>query len=396
MAMSDSLELTPEQRALFTLSLVPNLGPRLIRALIARFGSAEQVLRARPAELNEIPRLSEHLAGEFGKLLDSIDVQTELELVRDRGVHLVFLDEAKYPPALPKIADPPPVLYVRGSIESGDANAIALVGSRQATAYGLRVAHRLAADLARAGMAIISGLARGIDAAAHRGAMEGGGRTLAVLACGLSMIYPPEHADLAAQVAQQGALLTEFNMHMQPLPQWFPRRNRIISGMARAVVVVEASQRSGALITARHALEQGREVFAVPGPVDSVASSGTLQLIREGARLVRSAEDIIEDLKGIPPPARRRDDAARRATDDSGLFQGAASSDEDATPPANPPVELDDTQRRIWEFLAATPRSPDEMAQELGLSAAQMPSTLLMMEMKKVIRRLPGNRYERF
>lgn len=396
--MHDSSLLTAEQRALFTLTLVNGLGPRLIRALIDRFGSAQAVLRATPAQLSQVPHVSDRLSVDFRQALDAMNIDEALALLTRHQVHLVFADGPEYPPALTRIKYPPPLLYVRGEITTADDNAIAIVGSRNCTAYGRRMAERLGADLARAGWTIVSGLARGIDACAHRGALEAGGRTIAVLAGGLSAIYPPEHAELAGQVQQSGALVTEFNMHMEPLPVLFPMRNRIISGMSRAVVVVEANQRSGALITVKHALEQDRDVFAVPGAVDSSASAGTLQLLRDGARLVRSADDILEDMKGITPRSlfAAPPQEPVSPTDESGLAERPATDSEPITTSAGPPAELDEPQRRIWEFLGGQVRSPDEMIQELGLGASQLAVLLMTLEMKKVVRRLPGNRYERF
>jgi DNA processing protein len=208
---------------------------------------------------------------------------------------------------------------------------------------------------------------------------------VAVLAGGLSSIYPPEHADLAAEVAARGAVLTETPMTVDPQPGMFPARNRIISGLSRAVVIVEANIKSGALITASHAAEQGREVFAVPGNVDSGASAGCLELVRKGARLVRSADDILEDLRGIappdPPPARRR-------------AQPSSPSTADVVPSAGPPPGLDPVQQRVWDALAST-RHADELSRELGIPAGELARVLMMLEMKKAVRRLPGNQYER-
>jgi DNA processing protein len=222
-------------------------------------------------------------------------------------------------------------------------------------------------------------LARGIDGAAHSAALKAGGRTVAVLAGGLSRVYPPEHADLAAQVQAAGALVSEAPMDAEPLPGMFPPRNRIISGLSQAVVVVEASERSGTLITARHAAEQGREVFAVPGPVDSASSSGCHQLIRQGVTLARSADDVLESLaSGLSPGAPTAPTATR-------------------TGPAAvvPPPELDGPGQRVWDFLAEGSRHVDSMAQQLGLGVPELTRTLMALEMKKAIRRLPGNQYER-
>ncbi len=233
----------------------------------------------------------------------------------------------------------------------------------------------LAAGLVRAGFTVVSGLARGIDGAAHAAAMKAGGRTIAVLAGGLSRVYPPEHAELAAQIETAGALVSEAPMEAAPMPAMFPPRNRIISGLSQAVVVVEASEQSGTLITARHALEQNREVFAVPGPVDSVASAGCHKLIREGATLARSVDDILESLT-------------------SGLSPGAPTG-QSAKPQVLQPPELDAPGRQIWEFLSDGPRHVDAMAQAFALPVTELSRTLMGLEMKRVIRRLPGNQYER-
>lgn len=362
--------LAPEVRDLLTLRLVPGLGPRLTAAILERFGSAAAALRATPEQLREVPHIGAKLADQIHRALPELDVDAELGLMEQHDVHLLVQRSPDYPAALATIGDAPQLLYIRGALTPADANAVALVGSRHCTSYGRRVAQRLAKDLARRGYTVVSGLARGIDAAAHRGALEAGGRTVAVLAGGLARIYPPEHAELASDVAGSGALLSEAAMRMEPLAVLFPGRNRLISGLSRAVIVVEAADRSGALITAREAGEQGRAVFAVPGPVDSPTSRGTHELIRKGAVLVRDAEDVLEELEGV------------RA--------GPA-----AAPPAGPPPGMDDRERRVWEFLAGEPRHMDEVARGLGLSVPEAAGTLMALEMKKAVRRLPGNRYER-
>jgi DNA processing protein len=365
--------MASDVRDLLALQLVPGLGPRLTAALLARFGSAAAVLSAGPDQLCEVPHIGTKLAADISAALRTVDVNAELDRMERRGVHLRGLGSPEYPAALATIADPPHLLYVRGTIEARDANAVALVGSRHCTAYGRRVAERLATGLVQAGYTVISGLARGIDGVAHRAALQAGGRTLAVLAGGLSRIYPPEHADLAGEVQAAGALLTEASMDMDPMAFMFPARNRLISGLSRGVVIIEAAERSGALITASHAAEQGRPVFAIPGPIDSPASGGTHALIRKGAILIRGVEDILEELQGLP----------------------VAETPVAAPPPPAPPPELDETQRRIWDFLADQTRHVDEMAQGLGLNVSQLTGALMRLEMKKVVRRLPGNRYER-
>jgi DNA processing protein len=345
-------------------------------AVLERFGSAAAALRAGAAELAEIPGLGDKLASSIVQALRELDVESELKLLEQHRVGLLVRGSPEYPAPLTEIHDPPHLLYARGTLEERDRRAVALVGSRSCTDYGKRMATRLAADLARAGYTIISGLARGIDAAAHRGALQAGGRTLAVLAGGLSRIYPPEHKGLAEEVEKAGALLTESSMVQEPLASLFPARNRIISGLSQAVVLVEAAEKSGALITASHAADQGRTVLAVPGPADSAASGGTNDLIRKGAILCRGADDVLEELRGVSAMATAAKTAAPPA-------------------PVGPPPGLDDTQRRVWEFLASGPRHLDEMVQQLGLGVGPLSGLLLTMEMKRTVRRLPGNRYER-
>jgi DNA processing protein len=362
------------------LALVPGLGPKLTRALIERFGSPAAALRARATELETVPQVGPLLAKKFADAFRTVDPSAEWALIARHGVRVSPFGEGEYPPRLTTLADPPPLIYLRGSLTPADENAVAIVGSRSCTAYGIRMAERIAAGLVAAGWTVISGLARGIDAAAHRGALSAGGRTLAVLAGGLSKIYPPEHADLAERVVLQGALLSETPMTVDPQPGMFPARNRIVSGLARAVVVVEANARSGALITASHAAEQGREVFAVPGNVDSPASAGCHELIRKGARLIRSAGDLLEDLRGIAPP----DPPDRRST----------SAPSPPPPPAGPPPNLDPVQKQVWEMLAS-PRHADELGRELNLPASELTVLLMKLELARVIRRLPGNQYER-
>jgi DNA processing protein len=256
------------------------------------------------------------------------------------------------------------------------------------------VAAQLARELARAGFTVVSGLARGIDAAAHRGAMEGGGRTVAALAGGLSRIYPPEHAPLADEItAGRGCLITETPMRMEPQAAMFPARNRIISGLARAVIVVEANVRSGALITARHAAEQGRDVYAVPGPVDSQASAGCLELLRTGARLVRGADDVIEDLRGISSPESQGTGDKSRQTASNATNRLVPSVPSVPAPPP-PPPQLEPPHQRIYDALSER-RHADELARSLDLPIGELARLLIQLEMKKAVRRLPGNIYER-
>ena len=308
------MELSPDDRAALALQLAPGIGPKTCAVLVAHFGSAARVLEASVDELATIPHVTPRLAQALRNVWKNGDIDAELALMAKHEAHILVRGSAGYPASLTPLAGSPPLLYIRGELNPEDVGAVAIVGSRACTPYGRRTAHRIGYELAKAGVTVVSGLARGIDAEAHRGALEAGGRTIAVLANGLSRVYPPEHADLAEEVVRSGALLSEACMKMEPLAGMFPARNRIICGISRALVVVEAGDRSGALISARHAGEQGRDVFVVPGPVDSIASAGSLQLLRDGARLVRGAKDVLEDLEGVMAlsgRARRRPAATR-------------------------------------------------------------------------------------
>jgi DNA processing protein len=367
------VNLSDDERDLIALHLVTGIGPRLTAGLLGHFGSASAVLKASVQELLEVPYLGRKVAEDLQRALANPEIAKELEQISKHGVHLRVKGRPDYPSNLATIDDAPHLLFCKGMLEARDEQAIAIVGSRACTSYGKRLAERIGHDLARAGWTVVSGLARGIDACAHRGALQAKGRTIAVLAGGLSKIYPPEHKDLANQVAGSGALLTESCMLMEPMATLFPARNRIISGLSRAVVVIEAAEKSGALISARLAAEQGREVFAVPGAVDSVASFGTHQLLRKGAKLVRHADDILEDLQTLPRLV-----------------------EETASPQApSMPIGLDEVQQKVWEALAER-RLVDDLTYQLGMPITDLTRQLMTLELKKVVRRLPGNWYERF
>jgi DNA processing protein len=372
----------PELRGHLALALVPGLGPKLTAALVDRFGAPERILQATPAELRAVPLIGEKLAAQFAEAFRTVDPDREYAAIERAGLKLVPLGSAEYPARLATIANPPPLLYIRGELAAQQDNVVALVGSRACTPYGTRAANDIAAGLARAGWIVVSGLARGIDGAAHEGSLAGGAPTWAVLAGGLGRIYPPEHADLAARiVAAGGCLVTETPMTVAPQPGMFPARNRVISALSRMVVVVEADVRSGALITVEHANDQGREVGAVPGPVDSRASAGCLELLRTGATLIRHADDVLEaivGLKPVPLPA-----AAKPAAEAPSLF-----------PAPEPPPGPDGPARQVWDAIASALHA-DEIARATGLSAAELGKLLMQMELKRLIRRLPGNRYER-
>jgi DNA processing protein len=364
-------------RDLIRLVHTPGVGPLTLKALLAHFGTAAKVLRATPAQLARVDGVGPKTAEKIAAARGEIDPEVELSLAARHGVTLHTLADPVYPPLLQQIHDPPPLLYARGTLDPADARAIAIVGSRRATAYGQRVAEKLARSLARAGLTVVSGLARGIDAAAHRGALAAGGRTLAVLANGLAQVYPPEHEALAAQISQSGAILSEMPMRQDPLAGLFPQRNRIISGLSHGVVIVEAAPRSGSLVTAQHAVEQNREVFAIPGPIDSLASRGPHQLIRDGARLVETVDDILEELA---PHIREQLDPS--------------PAPEDATDAPTHP-HLSDQQKAVLSHLDDLPKGADELIALTGLAASQIMATLSVLEMRRLIRRAPGNLFTR-
>jgi len=299
-----------------------------------------------------------------------------------KGVATLDLADEHYPAWLRAIPDPPPVLYCDGSLEPGDRQAVAIVGSRQATPYGLRVTDALARELSALGFTIVSGFARGIDAAAHRAALASGGRTVAVLGCGLDVDYPSGHASLRTEIAGSGAVLTEFAPGTAPFATNFPRRNRIISGLALGVVVVEAAEDSGSLITARLALEQGREVFAVPGPIDAPTSRGPHGLLKQGAKLVETVNDIVEEL--LPQL-----ETMRTPLSQDFVATGAGGR----RPFAPKPPDLSPEEQVVFRVIGREPLHLDDLTEQSRLSAAEVARILLGLELKALVHQLPGQQY---
>ena len=295
-----------------------------------------------------------------------------IDRARALGISGLAWDDPRYPSSLLTIVDPPPVLWIRGQVDSFRAPAVAIVGSRAGSPYAVTVAERLGADLAARGVTIVSGLARGVDAAAHLGALSGGGPTLAVLGCGADRVYPREHEPLAERVAAAGALLSEFAPGTPPHPRFFPRRNRLISGLSRAVVVVEAGEKSGSLITARCALEQGRDVLAVPGNVLNGRNRGGHALLRDGARLVETADDVLDEL-GLDGPVGR---AALQATQPTG-------------------TTAQSTDAVLRTFTDGDAVDLDEISANSGLSPARLLPRLLELELRGLVRRVGGGRFVR-
>jgi DNA processing protein len=357
-----------ERDARWAWGLLPQAGGVGLQTLLTAFGSARAAWNA---SLDEIQRagIGPALAGRMQRFPWIQTLRAEQRRVAQAGVGVLVWGDPGYPARLQQVASAPPVLYLRGRLDPEDAQAVALVGSRRATAYGEGVARELAGELARRGLTIVSGLARGIDAAAHAGALEAGGRTLAVLGSGLDQIYPPEHRALAEAVAGSGALVSEFPLGTPPLRLHFPQRNRIISGLSLGVVVVEAGLGSGALITADHALEQGREVFAVPGRVHARYSEGCNRLIKAGAKLVESWEDVLSEFLPALKPSRRK-------------------------PPAPPPGPLTPDERLVFEALGNGPRHIDAVIVATGLGGGPVASILVELEMRGVVRAVKGKVFE--
>jgi DNA processing protein len=349
------------------LNFIPGIGPVTIRALLDRFGDPEHVFRASPRELTGIDGIGPRLAA----LIKETDIQgrvrRELKLIQQLNVSIVTLKDESYPNSLKQIYDPPPLLYVRGDLQAKDTLAISIVGSRLTSNYGRTVTERIAGDLARHGVTIVSGMARGIDSAAHRGALSAGGRTIAVLGCGVDVVYPPENRHLFEEITAHGAVVSEFPLSTRPEAGNFPRRNRIISGLSLGVVVVQASSRSGSLITARLALEQNRDVFAVPGNVGMVASQGTNRLIKEGAKLVESAHDILEEIL----PRFHHD----------GLVAAEVK----------PPLE--EGEKGVYCLLGDEPMHIDSIIARTGMGASRASAILLQLELKGLVQQLPGKRF---
>jgi DNA processing protein len=356
------------------LSLVSGVGPLLRKALLERFGSPAAILAAAKDELQVVEGIGPKIAARIVAARDEIDAEFELQLAAEHCIDVLADSDADYPRPLRQIHDPPGVLFRRGQANPQDELAVAIVGTRHATRYGLAQAERLAGSLARTGFTVVSGLARGIDAAAHRGALSAGGRTIAVLASGLLEIYPPEHKGLADEVAASGYLLSEAPPRMVPISGAFPQRNRVISGLSLGTIVVEAPERSGALITARHAYEQGREVFAVPGPIDSRMSRGCHALIKDGAKLVESIDDVLAELGPLAEKIER---------DDGTTLERPAE------------LTLNEIEHQVLAAIDSAPTSVDTIAAASGLAIHRVLSTVSVLEMRRLIRRTSGTQVVR-
>ncbi|MBN1918850.1 MAG: DNA-processing protein DprA [Verrucomicrobia bacterium] len=368
--------MTPLE-SLIILNALPNVGSVKIRLLIEHFGSADGALSASQAVLGRVAGIGEQIAHGIAHWREHLsDPGKELEAAAAAGLQVVSFYDHAYPANLKEIYDPPIVLYVKGTLEERDRHAIAIVGSRRTTNYGRTVASRLARDLVTNGFTVVSGLALGIDTAAHLGAIEGGGRTVAALGSGLARFYPPENAGLAERIAESGAVISEFHMNCAPSKNNFPIRNRIISGLALGTVVVEAPTTSGAMITATHALGQNRQVFAVPGRIDFPTFKGNHRLIKEGAKLVESAEDVLSEFDYLFP-------------------QGFTPGNDRPSAAERPQPILDGAEAAVYAALNHDEVHIEQVIQGCGLPPGEVSVALLSLEMKHLVKQLPGKYYVR-
>ncbi len=377
---------------LVRLTLAEGIGPVTISRLLERFGNIDMVFGAGDDELLSVERVRRSHVRAIREA-EGIDPRPEIEAALDMGVSLVAYDDPAYPEALRATYDPPVMLYVRGEIRPDDNIGIAVVGTRRASHYGREQAERFGVLLGRAGFTVVSGLARGVDSFAHRGALESGGRTFAILGSGLKHVYPAENRDLAAEISSQGAVISEFPLDMQPTRENFPRRNRIVAGMSLGVLVIEAPERSGALITARLAAEMSRELFVVPGRIDHDNAAGCHRLIREGAVLVRNLDDIMQELGPVP------DELAARVREGASLapaFADNANGGKSEMPNVTgSAAAATGAEARILSALDREPIHIDHICASTGLPVSKVSSALMMLELKRMVQQQPGKFFVR-
>ena len=356
----------------FALKSVPGIGNRLFKRLIDRFGSPHAIRHASAGQLSRVEGISPRLADNIQRQRITDAMKRELEQVQKAGARVITLTDPDYPALLLQITDPPPCLYLKGTLEK-EAGCIALVGSRNATGYGLQTARQLGADLAGLGITVVSGMAMGIDTAAHQGALRAGGRTVAVLGSGLARIYPPSNRKLADDIAREGAVISEFEMAADPESHHFPKRNRIISGISLGTVVVEAGRKSGSLITARLAAEQNREVFAVPGSIRSFKSAGAHALIKQGAKLVENTADILEEIRHRLAASVAGSPATDRRSGHN--------------------VDLTPDEQRLLDVLGPYPLHIDDVTRRVTLEPGRVASMLLQLELKGLVQQSAGKHF---
>lgn len=358
-----------------------NVGPVTFTKLLNHFGSAERALGASVSELTKVDGIGARTAEKIARTRNRFDPAKELELAEKLGVWIIHCNDERYPPVLKRIYDPPPVLYIKGSLTRADNLSLAIVGSRRCSVYGQEQASRFAHLLSSAGFTICSGMARGIDTAAHQSALSAKGRTIAVQGCGLANIFPPENKKLFELIAESGACISELPLRYEPMSENFPPRNRIIAGLSLGTIVVEAGYSSGALITARAALENNREVMAVPGKIDSPLSKGPNQLIKDGAKLIESVEDIIETLGYIGESLQSHTIAAAAKVSkimDAPLFDVSQ-------------LNLSGPEKLIYDCLNKEPLHVDQIIAETDLAPGSINGSLISLSLKGLVKQLPGS-----
>jgi DNA processing protein len=365
--------------ACIALNMIPGVGPVRLRALIAALGSPASVLSAGRGALASVDGVGPETAAAIANWQQTVDLNAELKRIEDFGAHVISWDTPEYPASLRTIDNPPFILYVWGDITAEDGRAIGVVGSRNVTHYGTETAKKLSYQFAYAGYTVVSGLARGIDTSAHQGALAAKGRTIAVIGSGLSKLYPPENQGLAEKIAQSGAVVSEYPMARPADRQTFPYRNRIVAGWGKALVVVEAGLNSGALITANQAIDQGRAVFSVPGPIDRPTSAGSNRLIQQGAKLITGGEDVLDELEMFFPSAPSQ--------------KKPKSTSVQAELPIVAPAKLSHEETLLLTALEVGELSLDELCAATRLPSYKVSSTLLGLELKRLAKPLPGQRY---
>ena len=368
-----------DPRLWIALNSLNSVGNVLFKRLILRFGSAGAVFAAQAHEMLRVEGVRPPAVKAVKEFSDWGRVDEELGRARDFGAEVITLSDPRYPANLREIHDPPPYLYVKGGLIPGDKVSVAIVGSRMASQLGRQITAKFAGELAAKGITIVSGGARGIDTESHKGALSAGGRTIVVLGCGIDIAYPSENRSLFGQAAEKGAVVSEYPMGAQPLPGNFPARNRIISGIALGTLVVEAAEDSGSLITANCSVEQGREVYAVPGSVASQTSKGTNSLIKRGAKLVQGPQDILEDLFPYM----------------KGYMKDLALGDEGGREPEAPKIKLEPEEQKLYDIITIEPVHVDDLAEKSGVAVSKALSLLLGLELKGIVRQVPGMRYVR-
>lgn len=365
---------TTSREALIVLNMLPKIGPVRVRRLLQTFGSPEEILRASKDHLLRVDGIGEETAGILRSWQDHADPTAEMHEAKNRGITILMRGDEGFPAPLDDMYDPPLLLYVWGRLEARDRHAIGVVGSRRATTYGRQTTKKMAFQIAHSGFTILSGLARGIDTAAHEAAIAAGGRTVAVIGSGLAKLYPPENFALAEKIASGfGAVVSEFPLHTAPDKQTFPMRNRIVAAWGKALLVVECPAWSGSLITANLATEYGKPVFAVPGPIDKPTSAGCNQLIRDGATLVADASHVLDDLGDLP-------------------FSAPTSIDEPEHPDA---PELPEPEATLFSLLGNDELAIDTLIERSGMPAHVVSATMMKLEMRRLVRALPGFRFQR-